>query len=1141
MIFGYRVTACQPSFAVQCTSAKAQRPPAPFAALKGRSSTKGSSINGRSSTMCYTTVFGSTTALLILLGTFLFVQSTSFAQTSKSRPQGTEEKKVKTPQGGKPTKATALPTPAPSPAPGQIDEKLFGAMRWRQVGPFRGGRVLAVTGVPGEPSVFYFGGASGGVWKSTDTGVNWQPIFDKQPTASIGAIAVANSDHNVIYVGSGEACIRGNLTYGNGVYKTVDGGKTWKNLGLKDTRHIGAVIVDPKNPNIVFVAALGHAYGPNEERGVFRTTDGGATWQKVLYKDNKTGAIDVVFDPNNPSTLFASLWEVYRTPWSLNSGGQGSGLYKSTDGGTTWAHLEGHGLPAGIMGRIGVSVSGADSNKVYAMIESKEGGLYRSDDGGENWIRMNEDGRLRQRAWYFSHIFADPKSADTVYVLNTGMFRSTDGGRTFNLLPAPHGDHHGLWIDPESPERLINGNDGGATVSIDGGRTWSTQYNQPTAQFYHVITDNRWPYYIYGAQQDNSTVAIKSYDDDGVIGRQDWYPVGGGESGYIAPYPPDPNIVFANGEAFTSRFDRRTEQLVDISVWPIDYSGYGAEKLPHRFNWTSPLFISPHDPNTMYTAQEMVFKSTNGGQSWSAISGDLTRNDKAKQKPSGGPITLDITSVEYYDTIFALAESPVKKDTLWAGTDDGLVQLTTDGGAHWTNVTPKDLPEWSLVSIIEASHHDANMAYIAVDRHKLDDFRPYIFRTRDAGKNWILTANGIPEGSYVRSVREDPKRKGLLFAGTETGVYFSSDDGGHWQPLKLNLPTVPIHDLEIHGDDLVVATHGRSFWVLDDITPLRQLDNVNADTDMYLYKPQTALRLHLPTDIDRRGPVGDNPPPGAIFDYYFKAAPKDEVKLEIIDGGGKVVRSLSSKEKKGEEQPPEWPDQVREVTTIPASTGMNRYAWNLRWEPPVKIPGAFYSGIGPQGPLAQPGHYTVKLTVGTQSQSQPLEIVLDPRAKNVKPEDLQKQFELAMQVNDANSDLHRAVNQIRTMRGELKGLQQRFENDPRMKPLLDHAATLDKKMAPVEEQLIQVNMKGSEANLAFPNMLNEQFDSLSAIVQAGDGAPTQQQYEAFKSLRGQLDQQLAAWKQIMASDVPAFNDFIKGINIPALYLPPQGQ
>ena len=1054
----------------------------------------------------------------------------AFAQST----QTSEDRQAKSSPGGPQKKKAAAKPPVAEPM--AVDEGLFSGMRWRQVGPFRGGRVLAVTGVPGEPGVFYFGGASSGVWKSTDSGANWKPLFDKQGVASIGAIAVAPSDHNVIYAGSGEACIRGNISYGDGVSKSIDGGKNWKNVGLKDTRHIGAVIVDPRNANVVFVAALGHAYGPNDERGVFRTTDGGATWQKVLFKDNKTGAIDVVFDPTNSSILFASLWEVYRTPWSLNSGGPGSGLYKSIDGGTTWKRLEGNGLPAGIMGRIGVTVSGADSNRVYAMIESQEGGLYRSDDGGESWSRINDDGRMRQRAWYFSHIFADPKSVDTVYVLNTGMFRSVDGGKTFNLLPAPHGDHHGLWIDPDNPQHLINGNDGGATVSLDGGTTWSTQYNQPTAQFYHVITDNRWPYYIYGAQQDNSTIAIKSFDDDGVIGRQDWYAVGGGESGYIAPYPPDPNIVYAGAEAFASRFDKRTEQVVDISVWPLDVSGNGAEKLKPRFNWTSPLVLSPHDPNTMYWAAEMLFKSTDHGQSWTPISPDLTRNDKSKQKPSGGPITLDITSVEYYDTIFAVAESPVKKDTIWAGTDDGLVQLTQDGGQHWENVTPKDLPEWSMISIVEASHYDAGTAYIAVDRHKLDDFRPYIYRTRDFGKTWIPIANGIPEGSYVRSVREDTKRKGMIFAGTETGVYFSVDDGSHWQALKLNLPAVPIHDLEIHGEDLLVATHGRSFWVLDDITPLRQIDPA-AHPEMVLYKPQTVLRLHYPDAVDRRGPVGDNPPPGAIFDYYFKSAPKDEVKLEIYDSKGKLVRSLSSKEKKEAEQPPEWPDQVKEVTTIPASAGMNRYAWNLRWEPPVKIPGAFYSDLGPQGPLVLPGEYTVKLTVGGQSQTQPFEVVMDPRVKDVTAADLQKQFELAVKVSEANSELHRAVNQIRRLRGELKAMHTRFEDESNMKSLLDQAEALDKKMSPVEEELIQVNMKGSEANLAFPNMLNEQLDSFSAAIQAGDSAPTRQQFEVFKALRERLDQQLAAWKQIMSNDVPAFNQVIKASNAPALYLP----
>jgi photosystem II stability/assembly factor-like uncharacterized protein/DNA-binding FrmR family transcriptional regulator len=777
------------------------------------------------------------------------------------------------------------------------------------------------------------------------------------------------------------------------------------------------------------------------------------------------------------------------------------------------------------------------------MVESKEGGLYRSDDGGDTWIRMSEDGRLRQRAWYFSHIFADPKSTDTVYVLNTGMFRSADGGRTFNLLPAPHGDHHGLWIDPDNPTHMINGNDGGATVSTDNGKTWSTQYNQPTAQFYHVITDNRWPYYIYGAQQDNSSVAIRSYNDEGVIGRQDWYQVGGGECGYIAPYPLDPNIVFANSEYVVTRFDKHTEQTLDVSVWPLDVSGNGADKLLHRFQWTSPLMISPHDPNTLYTAAEMIFKSTNAGQSWTAISPDLTRNDKSKQMPSGGDITLDITSVEYYDTVFAVAESPVKKDMLWAGTDDGLVHVSMNGGQNWSNVTPKDLPEWSMISIVEASHYDAGSAFLAVDRHKLDDFRPFIYRTRDSGKSWTMTARGIPEGSYVRSVREDPKRKGLLFAGTETGVYFSIDDGDNWQPLKLNLPTVPIHDLTIHDDDLVVATHGRAFWVLDDITPLRQIDASSGNATASLYKPQTAKRLYYPDQVDRRGAVGDNPPAGVILDYYLQTAATDkdakeaEVKLEIFDSSGKLVRALSSKPKKGAEQPPEWPDQVKEVTTIPAGEGMNRYVWNLRWEPPVKIPDAFYSGNGPQGPLALPGKYTVKMTVGTMSQTQPLEIVADPRVKTATAADLQKQFDLGMQVRDANNDLHRAVNQIRGLRAQIKALNARFDDDPKMKPLLDQVAALDKKMTPVEEELIQVNMKGSEGNLAFPNKLNEEFDTFSAVIQ-GDYPPTQQHYQVFKMLRGQLDQQLTLWKQILAIDVPAFNEFVKNSNVPALYLAP---
>jgi photosystem II stability/assembly factor-like uncharacterized protein len=980
------------------------------------------------------------------------------------------------------------------------------------------------------------GGVAGGVWKTTDGGANWAPIFDGETIASIGSIAVAPSNHNILYVGTGEACIRGNISYGDGVYKSSDGGRTWRNIGLRDTRHIGAVIVDPQNPDIVLVAALGHAYGPNPERGIFRSGDGGKTWTKVLYENDRTGGISVIFDPGNSSILYASLWEVYRTPYSLSSGGPGSGLYKSTDGGLTWKRLEGNGMPEGILGRIGISVSAADPDRVYALIEAREGGLYRSDDGGKSWTRVSEDGRIRQRAWYFTHVFADPLSLDTVYVLNTGLLKSTDGGKSFNLLPAPHGDHHGLWIDPTNSARMINGNDGGATVTLDGGKTWSTLENQPTAQFYHVVTDNRFPYHIYGAQQDNTTIAIASMDDDGVIGPQDWYEVGGGESGYIAPDPRDPNIVYAGAEGVLTRFDKRSDQARDISVWPLDVSGHGAEDLKHRFNWTSPMFVSPHDADTIYTAAERVFKSTDHGSSWKEISGDLTRNDKSRQKPSGGPLTKDITSVEYYDTIFTLAESPVKKGMLWAGTDDGLVQVTTDDGRSWSNVTPSQLPEWSMISIIDPSPHDPAGAAIAVDRHKLDDYRPYIYKTRDSGKSWSLITEGIPSGAYVHAVREDPVRKGLLYAGTERGVFFSLDDGAHWQPLQLNLPAAPIHDLVVKNNDLVAATHGRSFWVLDDITPLRQIDQSSAGAEALLFKPQPAYRLHYPDEVDRRRPVGDNPPPGAIIDYYFKTAPKGEVTLQVLDGRGQVVRTLSSREKREEEQPPEWPDQVKEVKTIPASAGLNRYAWNLRYDDPVKVPGAFYSGLGPRGRLALPGKYEVRLTAEGRTQSVPLELLPDPRVQ-VAAGDLAKQFELASRVQQDISRLHDAINRIRDLKSQIQALHGRYESDAHLKPVLAAADELVRKLSPIEEELIQVNMKGSEANLAFPNMLNEYFDAFASSVESADAAPTQQQYDVYRMLNGRLETQLARLDQVLSSDLPAFAALAKKHDAPLLYVP----
>ena len=1005
-------------------------------------------------------------------------------------------------------------------------------MQWRLIGPFRGGRSVAIEGVPGEPNTYYFGGVGGGVWKTSDGGANWKPIFDKQhSTSSIGAIAVAPSDHNIIYVGTGEAALRGNITYGDGVYKSVDGGRNWRHVGLKDSRHIGAIIVNPDNPNIVFVAAVGHAFGPNEERGVYRTTDGGVTWKKVLGKDQNTGAIDVVFDPHNPNTLFAALYEVRRQPWFFSSGGEGSGLYRSTDGGDTWQHLQGHGLPEGILGRIGVTVSGADSDRVYAIIEAKEGGIFRSDDGGDNWTKINDDLRFRQRAWYFSKIYADPRAVDTLYVLNTGLFRSVDGGKDFKLLPARHGDHHCLWIDPKDPNRIANASDGGASVSVDGGETWSTEDNQPTAQFYHVAVDNAFPYHIYGAQQDNSNLGIASRGESGVIGREDWFQAGDGETGFVIPDPRDWHIIYSNNEGFITRYDKSKEQYQDVSVWPLDNSGHGASDLKHRFQWVSPLFLSPHDPDTIYTAGEAVFKSADQGHSWTAISEDLTRNDKSKQKPSGGPIQNDITSIEYYDVVFALAESPLKKGMLWAGTDDGLLHVTTDDGATWQRVTP-NMPEWSCVSLIDPSHFDPAIAYVAVDRHRLDDFKPYIFKTNDTGRNWTAITNGIPDGAYVHAVREDPKRRGLLYAGTELGVYVSFDDGAHWQSLQLNLPTSPIRDLVVKDDDLVVATHGRAFWVLDDLTPLRQVNDQVAQADMKLYDPQTAVRLHYPDEVDTHQAAGTNPPPGAIIDYYFKEAPKGEVTLEILDAQGKPIRHLSSKEKKGDEQPPEWPDQVQPIKTIPAKEGMNRFAWDLRYDDPVQTPGAFYAGSGPRGSLALPGDYQVRLTANGKTETAPLHLAIDPRVKDMES-GMRRSFELSMTVNERISQLHQAINEIRETKSQIASLHKRFADNERLKPALASADEMETKMSAIEEKLIQVKMKSSEGNLVYPNQLNEEFDTFSRVIES-DAAPTEPQLEVFKMLDGRLEEELKNWAQLKNEDVPKINELIKQADIPAL-------
>jgi len=1016
------------------------------------------------------------------------------------------------------------------------NEAQFKGMQWRSVGPYRGGRVLAVTGVVGSPFTYYFGGVAGGVWRTTDGGVSWQPISDKNVISSIGAIAVAESNPNVIYVGTGESCIRGNISYGDGVYKTTDGGKTWSHIGLNATQHIARVWIDPRNPDRVFVAALGHAYGPNADRGVFRTSDGGKTWEKVLYKDDKTGAIDIAVDPHNSNVMFAALYQVQRTPWGMDSGGPGSGLYRSTDGGNSWKRLEGKGLPEGIMGRIGVSVSGADSNRVYALIEAKESGLYRSDDGGESWSRINEDQRLTQRAWYFTHIFADPRSADTVYMLNTGVFRSTDGGKTLNLLPAPHGDHHGFWIDPQNSNRMINGNDGGATISVDGGKSWSTEYNQPTAQFYHVAADNEFLYNLYGAQQDNSTVGIASRTDDGYIGRQHWFDAGGGESGYLAPDPRDANIIYAgSGEGQITRLDRRSNQLQDVTVWPMESSGHGVGDLKYRLGWTHPIVVSPHDPNVIYTTAERVFKTTDQGKTWAEISPDLTRNDKSKQVSSGGPLTKDNTSVEYYDTVFTIAESPVQKDLLWAGTDDGLFQMSRDGGKNWTNVTPKGVPEWSLVSLVEASPHDAGTAYFAVDPHKLDDLKPYIFKTTDFGKTWTKITNGIPDGAYTHVTREDPVRKNLLYAGTETGIYVSFDGGANWQSLQLNLPNSPIHDLIVKNDDLVVATHGRSFWILDDLTPLRAT-TAQAATQPVLYKPRLTHRMRWPEFFEKRQPVGQNPPNGAIVYYYLASAPKGVVTLEFLNGQGQLVRRYSNEEKKEADTPPEWPDLTVPEEKIPTEVGLNRFTWDLRTQGATPLAGEPGAEFRNRGAMVPPGTYQVRLTAEGKSYTAPLELKVDPRVKT-SPEDLQKQNDLARQILAEVSEIHEAIGAIRDVRTQIHGLDRRLGEDSRYAQLLSVAKEFDKKSMDVEGQLLQVNAKSSEANLNFPVLIDERLHSLIFSVDAGDYAPTRQQVQVFEELRNQAQPLLARHHDLMTKDLVALNELINKQSIPVLYLP----
>ncbi len=1027
------------------------------------------------------------------------------------------------------------------------EDKTFKGMKYRMIGPFRGGRSLTAAGIPGDPRTYYFGSTGGGVWKSTDGAMTWSPVFDKEGTSSIGSIAVGRSNPNVIYVGTGEACIRGNISHGDGVYKSLDGGKNWKNVGLRDSRAIGKVIVNPQNPDIAFVAALGHPYGPNPERGIFRTTDGGKTWEKVLYKDENTGGIDVAFDPHNPNILFGALWQARRTSWSMDDGGPGSGLYRSSDGGTTWKQIEEHGLPKGPYGKIGVAV-GANSDRVYALIEAHnpDGGLYRSDDGGETWQLVNANHSLWQRPWYYMHIIADPQDENTIYIMDVEAFRSTDGGHLFNKVKIPHGDNHGLWIDPLNTRRMIASNDGGVSVTLDGGSSWSPQDNQPTAQFYHVITDSETPYRVYGAQQDSGTVAITSRSDDGSISHSDWYDVGGGEAGYIAPYPPDPNVVYAaDYQGNITRYDRHIGQVKAITEQPELSDAHGAANLEHRFQWTAPVLISPHDPNTLYHAGEMLFKTTDGGVHWQAISPDLTRNDKSKQKVSGGDITIDDSGTEYYDTIFAVAESPITKGLIWVGTDDGLIQLTKDEGKTWANVTPRDMPEWSRISQIDPSPFDAGTAYVAVDRHQFDDLRPYIYKTSDFGKTWTRLGQGIPDNAFVRVVRQDPKKKGLLYAGTETGMYVSFNDGANWRSLKLNLPTTPVHDLVVKNDDLVVATHGRAFWVLDDVGPLRQYSDDVSQKEAFLYKPTTAYRIQAGASGEHNASkrVGQNPPAGAVIYYFLKDAPKKdaETKIEILDASGKVIRKYSSTEYNLLDEPPD-PDDKKPEKQIKPEAGLNRFVWDLRYEEAHRVPGYYLYeyNAGARGPVAVPGHYQVRLTVGNQTQTAGFDLKLDPRVK-VSQQDLEAQFKLLMDTQDELNKVYDAVNQIQDVRAQLAGLKRRLPENASAKTISTAADDLEKKLVGVRDDLINLDIAADEDSLAYPPQLDAKLAYLAMDAATADSAPTEAEYRQFDKLKRQSGEFLARWDDIQRRDLAGFQKLTAEGSLSTVVVPPAGR
>jgi photosystem II stability/assembly factor-like uncharacterized protein len=1031
---------------------------------------------------------------------------------------------------------------------------MYQELHWRSIGPFRAGRTVSITGIPGQQNIFYMAPNNGGVWKSTDFGRTWNPIFDDQPTASIGAVAVAPSDPNTIYVGSGEGLRRPDLSVGDGMYKSTDAGKTWQHLGLRDAQQIASIIVDPKDPNRLFVAAQGHPYGPNPERGVYRSLDGGQTFRKVLYKDENVGGMDVVFDPRNSQTIYASMWSSRRPVWTTGGAynGPGSGLYKSTDGGDTWRQLT-KGLPGpdeGI-GRIGPTVAPSDPNRLYAWVNAKKAsGIYRSDDAGETWQQMNDEERIYGRGDDFGCVRVDPKNKDEIYVANTSTYRSTDAGKNFTAIKgAPGGDdYHTIWINPENPDIIAIAVDQGATISVNGGNTWSSWYNQPTAQFYHVITDNEFPYWVYGGQQESGSIGTASRSDFGEITFRDWTTVGTEEYGYVAPDPLHPNLIYGGKGTV---FDRNTGQTRNVEPVVLRTGQF-------RFNRTAPLIFSAADPHALYLGSNVLFKTTDGGNSWQIISPDLTRGDPGIPATLGPFVADDPAKGKHRGVIYSVAPSPKDANLVWAGTDDGVIQVTHDGGKTWQNVTPPEITPWSKLAQMDASRFDTPTAYAAVNRFRLDDLHPYIYRTHDGGKTWQKTVSGLPDNEPVNTVREDPERKGLLFAGTERSVYVSWDDGDHWQSLKLNLPPTSIRDLVVHHDDIVVGTHGRSFWILDNITPLRQSTPQIAIDPAHLFAPQLTYRVrrnnNTDTPLPPEEPAGQNPPDGAIIDYWLKTAASSPVTLDVIDAAGKVVCHFSSADKPEPVNPKElnvpmyW---VRPSRTLSAAAGMHRFVWDMHYPEPDVLDhdypiSAIYHDTPryPQGAAILPGQYKIVLTAAGKSYTQTLEVKMDPRVKTT-PEDLRRQFELDRKIAE---DLHKdyeTLQQIRSLRAQLKlltgGSNQATSagsaGSGEKLTAINTANSLEAKAAPIEGGAGGYGARyltSSEGRSL--SHLNSGFSAVVSALDSADAAPTTQQISMVAELEKALDEQLSSWSQLKFKDIPELNEQLKKAGLPLIDL-----